>query len=72
MTTTQKLAERVHAARLRARREALDLTQLELAGLSGVRPETISRVERGQAKPRRATLQALEAALADAEARLRR
>ena len=55
---------------IRERREALGLTQLELAGLAGIRPETLSRYERGvRVRPNRRLLRQLLHALEDAEAR---
>ena len=48
-----------------ARREELDLTQAELADLTGLHRVTIGRLEKGagKARPTRATAQALERAL---------
>ena len=49
-------------------RQRLDagLEQQELARLAGMRPETISRIEAGTNRPRRETIERIEAALAKA------
>jgi predicted transcriptional regulator len=53
----------VIARTLIRRRVELGLEQTQLAKLAGVRVETISRLESGKHKPRRETIQRLEAAL---------
>lgn len=52
------------ARQLAARRRDRRLTQMQLAGLSGIDQAEISRIERGQANPTTATLGALTRALA--------
>lgn len=42
--------------KIRAKREALDLTQSDLAKKVGMRPEIISRIESGQGNPTIATI----------------
>jgi len=60
-------AGRVLLARdiLRGRRAA-GLTQVELARLSGIRPETLSRIEKGKHTPSVATIQKIDRALSAA------
>ncbi len=52
------------ARQLMARRRERNLTQKQLAELSGIDQAEISRIERGQANPTTATLGALTRALA--------
>ena|SRR5829696_7941008 len=51
------------ARQLAAQRRAQQLTQQQLAALSGIDQAEISRIERGQANPTTATLGALTGAL---------
>jgi HTH-type transcriptional regulator/antitoxin HipB len=48
---------------IRRRRKALGLTQTDLAGLSGIRQELISRIETGHDGARLGTINSLLAAL---------
>ena len=50
---------------LRGRRAA-GLTQVELAKLAGIRPETLNRIEKGKHAPSVATVEKIERALAKA------
>ena len=50
---------------LRSRRKA-GLTQVELARLAGIRPETLNRIEKGKHAPSVATVEKIERALAKA------
>jgi DNA-binding XRE family transcriptional regulator len=51
---------------LRGRRAA-GLTQVELARLANIRPETLNRIEKGKHAPSVATIEKLELALAKAQ-----
>jgi DNA-binding XRE family transcriptional regulator len=51
---------------LRGRRAA-GLTQVELARLAGIRPETLNRIEKGKHAPSVATVDKIERALARAD-----
>lgn len=51
------------ARQLAARRRALELTQKQLAEMTGIDQAEISRIERGQANPTTATLGTLTRAL---------
>jgi DNA-binding XRE family transcriptional regulator len=51
------------ARKLSRRRKLADLTQAQLAKLSGVRVETISRIENGRNVPDTATVQKIDRAL---------
>jgi len=51
---------------LRARRK-LDLSQVELARRSGIRPETLNRIEQGKHSPSVATVAKIDRALKKAE-----
>jgi len=53
-------------------RQALGLTQAELARRAGIRPETLNRLEQGKHSPSVATVEKLDRALKAAEARLSR
>jgi predicted nucleotidyltransferase len=53
-----------YGRRVRARREALDLTQRDLAERSGVKQPLISAVESGKREPSAATREALDRVLA--------
>jgi len=59
----------ITAVQIRMARAALDWSQADLARASGVPLNTIWRVERKQTRPRRATLDALRAALESAGVR---
>ena len=62
-------AVRVSLARkLIRRRRAVGLTQMELAKRAGIRPETLSRVERGEHSPSVTTVEKIDKALAKVEA----
>jgi len=58
---------RVSLARkiIKARRQA-GLTQVELARLSGIRPETLNRIEKGKTTPDTATIAKIQGALESA------
>jgi transcriptional regulator with XRE-family HTH domain len=56
----------IYARRLIEEREAAGLSQSELARRSGVRPETINRLEKGRHSPDTATLTKISKALRDA------
>jgi predicted transcriptional regulator len=49
------------------RRQAVGLTQVELARRAGVRPETLNRLEQGRHTPTIATVDKLDRALSEAE-----
>lgn len=55
------------AEKLKRRRHASGLTQAELARRSGVRPETLNRIERGRTTPDFATVRKLVIAMNEAE-----
>ncbi len=55
------------AEKLKRRRHAAGLSQAELARLSGVRPETLNRIERGRTTPDFATVRKLVIAMNEAE-----
>jgi DNA-binding XRE family transcriptional regulator len=55
------------ARRLRKRRMAAGLTQVELARRAGVRAETVNRIERGHTNPDFATIRKLVVAMDAAE-----
>jgi transcriptional regulator with XRE-family HTH domain len=63
MAQPSKVALQRSRSALARRRFAAGLDQRELADISGVRQETISRIETGKVKPRRRTALALAAAL---------
>lgn len=58
------------ARRLVVRREALRLSQVELARRAGVRVETLNRIERGKTTPDFSTIRKLVSALKAVEAEL--
>lgn len=55
------------AEKLIRRRRAAGLSQAELARRSGIRPETLNRIERGRATPDFATVRKLVVAMNEAE-----
>ena len=57
---------------LRSRREALSLSQEELARRAGISSNTVSRIERNEQMPHAITLRAIEAALRLEERRQRK
>jgi ribosome-binding protein aMBF1 (putative translation factor) len=55
------------AKKLIRRRQAAGLSQIELARRSGIRPETLNRIERGKTTPDFATIRKLVMAINEAE-----
>ena len=53
----------VDTSRLRAKREALALSRMEVAVLTGVSRDCIAKIENGKRRPKPATLRALANAL---------
>jgi DNA-binding XRE family transcriptional regulator len=54
-----EFAARSIGRKISALREKSGVTQLELARLAGLRPETVSRIERGDANPTARTIERL-------------
>jgi DNA-binding XRE family transcriptional regulator len=55
------------ARKIIRRRRAVGLSQVELARMAGIRPETLNRLEQGKHSPSIATVDKLDRALAKAE-----
>lgn len=51
MTTTRTRSLAALGARIRAAREAAEMTQADLGRACGVAPNTIARIERGEQEP---------------------
>jgi DNA-binding XRE family transcriptional regulator len=61
-----QFAARSIGKKIAALRQESGLTQLELARKAGLRPETVSRIERGEANPTARTIASLLKAMGDA------